>query len=109
MPTPRETLPAKSTGVVELRRLFDIVDKEYEDGASVTCTLLDRANNPVSGATNIPMAHVVGTAGAGTVYLGEIDAAANIPVGVYDAEVVAVVAATGAKRTFYKSVRIQPE
>jgi hypothetical protein len=59
-----------STNVVELTGLRDEVTDTYPTDATVVLDLLTTRADAVPGATGIPLAHVGGTSGAGSIYRG---------------------------------------
>ena len=100
----RQLVYRGSTGTVELRRFFDEVDREFMEGATVTCDLLDANDAAIEGAANLPMAQVAGTAGRDVLYRGAISAALTLPAGNGTAMVTAI-ATSGNRRRFPVPVR----
>ena len=57
-----------STNTTTLKGLFDRVDLQYEEGATVTASFFDPSGAEITDAQNITMAQVSGTSGKSTVY-----------------------------------------
>lgn len=77
----RQLIRRGSDNPIELRRLYDEIDEEYQEGATVTCDLLNSAGAAIAGADNISMAQVSGTSGRGVLYLGELSNTLTLPEG----------------------------
>jgi hypothetical protein len=66
----------RSTNLLELRGLIDRATGVYPVDAVVTCSLLDVANTPLAGATDVPMLYASGT-GKSSIYRGFIGSAVD--------------------------------
>lgn len=64
-------------------------DGSYPDDATVTVTIRDKNGTAITGATNLPMTHVVGTTGSGTIYRASIPSTVPMPIGLYEAKATA--------------------
>lgn len=61
-----------STNVIAVTGLQDMLIGNFPVTATVTMTLKDVNNNPISGAINLPLNYVAGTSGDSTTYRGPI-------------------------------------
>jgi hypothetical protein len=68
----------RSTNLVGLKGLVDksTIPPTYPIDATVTCTLLNGAGDPMAGATSIPMPYISGM-GRNSLYRGVLDSEAN--------------------------------
>ncbi len=95
-----------STGYVNLRDFFDTIDRIYPQAATVTYTLFDEDDAPITDATTIAMAQVAGTSGRSTIYRGEVAHTVTLPAGT---EGTCIITATysGKVRKFPEAVRYE--
>lgn len=95
----RQTIRRGSTNSIELRRFYDKVDEEYQEGATVKCDLKDAANATISGGTNIAMPEFPGATPRDVIYRGTVLHTLTLPTGNGTALVTAS-AVSGAVRLF---------
>lgn len=97
-----------STNVTTLSYLFDEVDREYEEDATVVVSFNDSEGNAITDAQGLPMAHVTGTEGKLTIYRAShaADLFASVAAGVGQRIVVATDIDNNVRR-FVEDVRFE--
>lgn len=97
-----------STNVTTLSVLFDEVDREYEEDATVTASFNDAAGAAIVGAQDLALSHVSGTTGRLTLYRANhaADVFASVAAGVGQRVVVATDADNNVRR-FTENVRFE--
>lgn len=102
-----KVLRSGSTNVITLSSLFDTIDLEYEEGATVTYTLYDENDAEITDAVDVEMPQVSGTSGRTTLYRGEVSYLVTLPTGVQGKCEVTAIATSGKRRVFEVPVRYE--
>jgi hypothetical protein len=100
MPTPVYQLRIGSTNVARLQKLRDAVTGAWLANATVTCTLKDATDTPVSGAEDLAMPFTAGPTGATGEYRANLPPSLELAVDAIYALVLTAVAQDGSAREF---------